>query len=890
MEILKVLALRGPNIWARFPVLEAWVDLGALKDSPSDEMPGFNDRLMGWLPTMVEHRCSVGERGGFFQRLRRGTYLAHILEHVTLELQTLAGTEVGFGKARETSQEGVYKVAIRYQDESLGRACLETAHALCLAAVNDSPFDVEAELRRLRDLADRVCLGPSTSAIVEAARTRGIPSRRLNAGSLVQLGYGARQRRIWTAETDRTSAIAESIAQDKELTKTLLRSAGVPVPEGRIVDSPEDAWSAAEDCGLPVVVKPRDANHGRGVFIDLTEAEQVANAFEEAAKEGSGVIVERFVPGVEHRLLVVGSRLIAACKGEELFVTGNGRDTVRELIDLQINSDPRRGEDETLPLAPVEFTAQLDSELNRQGMTLESIPENATQVLIQRSDNLSTDVTDSVHPSIAEHAVLAAQVVGLDVAGLDIVARDISLPLEDQGGAVVEVNAGPGLLMHLKPAVGKPRPVGEAIVETLFPNGEDGRIPIAAVTGTNGKTIVTRLLAHLLRQSGQTVGMACSDGIYIDSRCIEQGDCSGPGSARSVLMNPGVDAAVFEAGRGGILREGLGFDKCDVAVVTNIHAADHLGQSSIDTPEQMFTVKRTPVDVVLPGGAAVLNAADPLVAEMAPLSAGAVIFFALDAAHPVIVTHCQAGKRAVVFRDGAVVLLDGLRDAALLPLDRIPLARFSVTDVPATERGPVLLQVENVLAAVAAAWGLDLPLSQIESGLATFNGDLDDCPGRLNVLAIRRATVLVDYCRNLSALAAVTEALAQLSHGRRAAAYAVPADRRDIDILAQGKLLGSAFDRIWLYPPSDADAAGQRRVIELLRQGIAEAACNAEIVEAANWDSAFDLALAALAPGQLLLMQAESVAHAVQRVRGEIDASATGEKSEQRGVVAATMD
>ncbi|MGZ3461170.1 MAG: cyanophycin synthetase, partial [Archangium sp.] len=557
LDIRRIRTLRGPNIWSRRPVLEAWVDLGSLKDTPSDSVPGFTDRLMAWLPSLIEHRCSIGERGGFLQRLRTGTYPAHILEHITLELQSLAGTPVGFGKARETSEEGVYRVVVRYREEQVARAALYAARELVLAAMQDRPFDVQAEVARLRDVVESVCLGPSTSAIVAAAEARGIPTRRLNAGSLVQLGQGVKQHRIWTAETDGTSAIAESIAQDKELTKQLLRAAGVPVPEGQVVPDAAEAWATAEEIGVPVVVKPRDANHGRGVFINLFTQDQVQTAFEKARPEGSGVIVERFAPGSEHRLLVVGDKLVAAARGDAAFVTGNGRSTVRQLVEDQLNSDPRRGESHSSPLAKIEFDAPTVLLLTHQGCEPDSVPPEGATVLIQRNGNRRIDVTDEVHPTTAAHVVLAARMVGLDIAGVDVVAQDISRPLEEQGGVIVEVNASPGLHAHLMPGVGKPRPVGEAIIAKLFPEGENGRIPITCVTGTNGKTTVTRLVTHLLRASGRRVGMSCSDGIWVGERIIERGDCGGPRSARKVLLHPEVEAAVFEAGRGGILREGL---------------------------------------------------------------------------------------------------------------------------------------------------------------------------------------------------------------------------------------------------------------------------------------------------------------------------------------------
>lgn len=715
IEFLKIVPLRGPNIWTYRPVLEAWVDIGDLEDSPSNTIPGFYERLSSWLPSLIEHRCGIGERGGFLQRVREGTWPGHILEHVTLELQNLAGMQSGFGKARSTSVRGVYKVVVRSRHEEVSRACLYAARDLVMAAIEDRPFDMPSTVARLRDLADSLCLGPSTACIVDAASDRRIPAIRLTEGNLVQLGYGARSRRIWTAETDQTSAIAESISSDKDLTKNLLQACGVPVPEGRIVDSPEDAWEAAEEIGVPVVVKPRDGNHGRGVSTELMTREEVEAAYKLALDEGSAVLVERFVRGNEHRLLVVGGRLAAAARGESASVMGDGRSAILELIDTQINTDPRRGttEDYPLNLVLVDEDPAVRLEITRQGFTPEAIPPLGAEVMIQRNGNVAFDVTDLVHPDVAATVCLAARIVGLDIAGVDLVAEDISRPLDEQRGAIVEVNAGPGLLMHLKPASGEPRPIGRAIVDSLFPEGENGRIPVVGITGSNGTNLVARLVAHLLHLSGRRVGLACSDGLYHDQRLVEKGNLATWAAARKVLLNRVTEAAVFENGSDMILSEGLTYDRCQVGVVTDIDPARHFGKYYIETPDQVFNVLRTQVDVVLPDGVAVLNGNDPMAAEMAPLCDGEVIFFGANPDVPAIADHLAQGRRAVLVREGYIDLTTGNEAVRLVEVSGIMLA----------DAGAAGLQIENVLAAAGAAWALGLPPELIRAGIETFRAD-----------------------------------------------------------------------------------------------------------------------------------------------------------------------
>ena len=876
MQFRKVLALRGPNIWASFPVLEAWVDLEDLKDSPSDTLPGFNDRLMAWLPSMIEHRCGLGHRGGFFERLRTGTYQGHILEHVTLELQSLAGTEVGYGRARETHEEGVYKVAVEYEDETLGRACLEAGRLLLDAAVKDLPYEIEAEVDRLRKLAQNVCLGPSTGAIVKAAQERGIPTRRLSSGSLVQLGYGSRQRRILAAETDRTGAVAQEIAQDKELTRSVLRPLGVPVAEGRPVESVEDAWEVAQEIGGAVVLKPQYGNQGRGVATNLTTREQVLAAYEAAvaASAAAAVIVETFARGADHRVLVVGDRVIAAARREPAHVIGDGRSTIEQLVAV-VNTDPRRGEDHATSLSKIPLDAVSLGVLADQGYTTSSVPQAGQVVLIRRNANLSTggtaeDVTDSVHPEVAARVVEAAQAVGLDIAGVDVVAKDIARPLEAQGGIIVEVNAAPGLRMHLQPSSGTPRPVGEAIVDLLFAPGDDGRIPIVGITGVNGKTTTTRLIAHIVAQTGKKVGMTCTDGIFVGGRRIDHGDCSGPASATAVLANPRVDAAVLETARGGILRAGLAFDRCDVAVVTNIGEGDHLGLSDIESVERLAYVKRTIVDAVAKTGSAVLNAADPLVAEMAPHCPGSVIFFGRDAEHPVIAKHLDGGGRAIFDREGEVILAEGAREFLL----------SNLADVPLTHAGRIGFQVENVLAAAGAAWALGASPDAIRSALATFSADSKHVPGRFNLLEIEGATVILDYGHNTSALQALIEAIDPFPHERRTVVYSAAGDRRDCDMIRQGQLLAEAFDRVILYEDQYTRGRAEGEIMALFREGLKDGGRVEEIVEVRGALKSVETALRGSRPGDLLVIQPDVIDETLDFVRKYLASRADGREIE----------
>ena len=712
IQLLRVTHLSGPNIWTYRPVIEAWVDIGLLEDSPSNTLPGFYERLTTLLPGLIEHRCGVGEPGGFLERLREGTWVGHILEHVVLELQNLAGMRTGFGKTRQTPVRGVYKMAFRTRQEQVGRAALAAGLDLVMAAIDDTPYELATTVAHLRDMVDSLCLGPSTAHIVEAATERGIPHVRLTEGNLVQLGHGASQRRIWTAETDQTSAIAEEIASDKDLTKSLLQSCGVPVPQGQMVNTVSEAWEAAQDVGLPVAIKPYDGNHGRGVSLDLHSQKDIEAAFLLAQRKGDGsVIIEQFIPGNEHRLLVVGKRVVAAARGETAWVTGDGQANIIELADAQLNTDPRRGKGEDAPLNTItpQDSAEIILELERQGFTAYSVPATGEKVLIQRNGNVAFDVTDIMHPSVAAAAALAARVVGLDIAGVDMVLEDISRPLSTQRGAVIEVNASPGLLAHIKPADGQPRPIGKAIIEHLFATEETGRIPVVGVTGTQDTTRIARLIAWLVHISGKQVGLACQDGFYLGARQVEAADTTRWEAAQRLLINRQVETAVFENSSRMILSEGLPYDKCLVGVITDVSGFETLGEFYIDHLDKLYNVVRTQIDVILPQGTAVLNAADPQVVEMASLCDGKVIFYGLDPQLGALAAHRALGERVLFLRDQHIVLAQGPVEVALISLAAMKPAKADKPDM--------------VMAAVAAAWALDIPPDLIAAGLRAFESD-----------------------------------------------------------------------------------------------------------------------------------------------------------------------
>lgn len=656
IQLLRTTYLRGPSVWTYRPVLEVWLDLGELEDYPSNKIDGFTERLTAWLPGLVEHHCGVGHRGGFIERLQEGTWCGHVMEHTIIELLNMAGMPAEFGQTRSVSQRGVYRMVFRCPEESVAHVALNQGHALIMAAINNQPFDVQAAVEAIKAEIENRYLGPSTASIVNAAAVRRIPFIRLNDGNLVQLGYGAAQRRVWSTETDKTSAIGFGIAEDKDLSKQLLKACGVPVPEWELVKSADDAWEEADYMGLPVTVKPYNSNKGEGVSVNLTSEAEVRAAYDEARKLTRYVMVERFVPGHVHRLLVVGGKVVAASRGEY----PNGQ------------HDPR-------------------------------------------AKVVTVDCTDDVHPEVAYMAVLSAKVVGLDIAGVDLVCQDISKPLEAQGGAILEVNGGPGLLMHLKPSVGVARPVGQAIVEHLFPS-EDGdseglaaRIPVVGIAGTRHNAFIARLVGWLLQLSGKRTGVASSEGTFLEGRLTQKGDNTNWHAAHRLLVNRLAEAAVIQTSARSILEEGLAYDRCQVGVVTDMDGYEALANHDIHEAEQMTRVLRTQIDVVLTRGAGVLNADDAQTADLARLCDGQVLFYSLDASNATVAAHREAGGRAVLLKGEEVVLVQDSTERVLGTLTALRPVNGFEPDHAA------------LLAAVATAWALDITPELIAAGIKTFD-------------------------------------------------------------------------------------------------------------------------------------------------------------------------
>ena len=817
MKIREINAMRGPNYWSvrRHKLIVMVLDLEEMEHMPTNKVEGFNDRLKAMFPTMYEHRCSEGTPGGFFKRCEEGTWMGHVIEHIALEIQTLAGMDVGFGRTRGYGEEGVYNVVFAYMEEKVGRYAAQAALRICEALIAGEAYDLAADIQEMREIREAERLGPSTGSIVEEAASRGIPWIRLNKYSLCQLGYGARQKKIQATVTSQTSSIGVELAGDKEDTKFLLEQAEVLVPKGEIIRTEAGLQEAVKYVGYPLVTKPVDGNHGRGITVDINTWEEALEGFHAAKKVSNLIIVERFIKGDDYRLLVINNKLVAAAKRTPAHVTGDGKSTIQQLID-EVNKDPRRGFGHEKVLTMITVNDLTKSIIESYGYTLETVVPEGEMVILKDTANLSTggtseDVTDIVHPANVFMAERISKIIDLDICGIDVVTTDIRKPLEETGGAVLEVNAGPGFRMHLAPSVGLPRNVAAEVVDMLFPPGTTARIPIVAVTGTNGKTTTTRLIAHMAKMKGFKVGYTTTDGVYIQNRMLMRGDCTGPASAEFVLKDPTVDFAVLECARGGLLRAGLGFHKCDIGIVTNV-AADHLGLKGIHTIEQLAKVKGVVPETVMHDGYAILNADDDLVYNMRKNVECNVALFSMDEENPRIKAMSEAGGLSAVYENGYISICKGEWKIRVI----------KAINVPLTFGGKATFMIQNVLPAVLTAHIKGFSIEDIKVALETFIPSPGQTPGRLNLFNFKDFRVLLDYAHNPAGLRALNDMVSKMEATKKIGIIAGVGDRREADTQEVGSIAAEMFDEIIIRQDKNLRGRSEKDIIKMLEEGIAK--------------------------------------------------------------------
>ncbi|MEC4984076.1 MAG: cyanophycin synthetase [Oscillatoria sp. PMC 1068.18] len=867
MKILRTNTLRGPNYWSiRYQKLILMrLDLEELAEKPSNEIPGFYEAVSKVLPSLVEHRCSPGCRGGFLMRVQEGTMMGHIIEHIALELQELAGMSVGFGRTRETAEPGVYNVVFEYVEEQAGRYAGRAAVRLCQSIVETGTYaeaELEQDLADLKDIYANAALGPSTEAIVKEAEARKIPWLQLGARAMLQLGYGVNQKRLQATLSDYSSILGVELACDKEGTKLILEDAGVPVPRGTVIQYLDDLENAIEDVGgYPIVIKPLDGNHGRGITIDINSWEEAEEAYDlaSAASKTRTVIVERYYQGSDHRVLVVNGKVVAVANRVPARVVGDGNLTIEELIE-KTNLDPNRGEGHDNVLTKIVIDKMALSVLSRQGYSLETVLPAGEVAYLRATANLSTggiaiDLTDDIHPENVWLAERIAKIIGLDIAGIDIVTPDITKPLREVDGVVVEVNAAPGFRMHACPSEGLPRNVGAAVLDMLFPRGTESRVPITAITGTNGKTTTTRLIAHIYRQTQKVVGYTTTDGIYIDEHLVEKGDTTGPQSAQVILKDPTVEVAVLETARGGMLRSGLAFDKCDVGVVLNV-AADHLGIGDINTVEQLAHLKSVVAETVGAEGCAVLNADDPLVCKMAKRVKAEVAYFSMNPDSPIIQDHVRRGGLAAIYENGYLSILEG--DWTL----RVEKAE----NVPITMKGMAPFMIANALAACLATYVRGVDLEMIRQGVRTFTAGVNQTPGRMNLFDLGKFHALVDYAHNPASYEALGGFIRNWK-GEKFGVVGGPGDRRDEDLILLGEISARIFDRIIIKEDDDTRGRERGEVADLIVKGIQEANSDADFETILNEEKAIRIGLDEASENGLVVILPESVSRAISLIK-----------------------
>ena len=815
MKIDKIQALRGPNIWSvqRKKLIQMRLDLEEMEQFPTNKIEGFRERIEAMFPTMIEHRCSEGVPGGFFSRIERGTWMGHVIEHIALEIQTLAGMETGFGRTRETKTPGVYNVVFSYTEENVGMFAAESAVAIAEALISGTPYDLEADIQKMREIRERVRLGPSTGSIVEEAVSRDIPWIRLGTNSLVQLGYGINQMRFQATITCKTSSIAVDIACNKEQTKKMLDAASIPVANGGICVDEDDLDDVIQKIGFPIVIKPLDGNHGKGASINVKTREDAVDGLAYAKKYSHRVIVEKFITGHDFRVLIIDNKLVAAAKREPAHVKGDGKQTIQHLID-ETNKDPRRGYGHENVLTQIDVDRDTTDLLEKLNYTLETVPKKGEVVYLKSTANLSTggtsiDVTDMMHPENIFLCERISRVIGLDICGVDIMAENLTQPLKENGGCILEVNAAPGFRMHLAPSEGLPRNVAAPVIDMLYPPGKPSRIPIIAVTGTNGKTTTTRLLAHIVKNNGFKVGFTTSDGIYVQNHMMEKGDTTGPVSAEYILKDPTVEFAVLETARGGILRSGLGFSRCDIAIITNIQE-DHLGLSDIHTLEDLARVKSTVVKSVKKDGWAILNAEDEQCLKIANELSCNIAYFSMDENNPKVKKFSKEGKIVAVYENGFITIKKGEW--------KIRVER--ATHVPLTMGGKAKFMIANVLAATLASYLQGFKTDDISLSLQTFIPSAAQTPGRMNIFEFKKFKVLIDFAHNAAGYRGVEEYLSSVEATKKIGIIAGVGDRRDEDIKECATIAARMFDHIIIRQEKYLRGRTEDEIIGLIMEGI----------------------------------------------------------------------
>ncbi|MBE2288369.1 MAG: cyanophycin synthetase [Chitinophagaceae bacterium] len=862
MKILEIKTMSGPNYWSatRHKLIVMLLDLEEMEERPTNTIDGFLERLQALMPTLYEHRCSEGVAGGFFHRVKEGTWMGHVIEHIALELQTLAGMDTGFGRTRETQNRGVYHVVFSYHEAKAGIYTAKAAVKIAQALIDGESYDLEADIQNLREIREDERLGPSTGSIVEEAIKRKIPYIRLNRHSLVQLGYGVNQCRIQATIASTTSSIAVEIACDKEETKNLLESAEIPVPRGRIIYDEEDLKNTIDKIGYPIVTKPVNGNHGKGATTNIRNWEDAVAGLKDAKVYGRAVICEKYITGRDFRVLVINYKFVAAALRTPAAVIGDGTHTIQQLIDI-VNSDPRRGYGHEKVLTAIKVDSFTMDILNKKGYTLDTVLADKEELWLKPTANLSTggtatDVTDFVHPTNVFMCERIARIIGLNICGIDIMADDLSVPITENGGAVLEVNAAPGFRMHLDPTEGLARNVAEPVIDMLYPPGSSARIPIIAVSGTNGKTTTTRLIAHIVKQMGYKVGYTTTDGVYIQNQLMMKGDCTGPVSAEFVLRDPTVNYAVLECARGGILRAGLGFHNCDVAVVTNV-AEDHMGLGGIDTIEKLAKVKAVAPNTVFPEGYSILNADDDLVYGMHKDLKCKVAFFSLNEHNERIKQHCAKGGIAAIYENGYVSILKGSWKIRV----------EKVTNIPLTFSGMAEFNIANVLAAILATYVQDFKTEDIRQALQTFVPSPALTPGRMNVFHFHNYSVMIDYAHNTHGIMAIGKFIKNIDASVKVGIIAGVGDRRDEDIISLGEAAANVFDEIIIRQDKNLRGRTEQEIIDLMTKGIYNVDPNKKITVIKKESEAIDYAFSNAVKDSFIVIISDVIPDALEQVK-----------------------